>query len=120
MFLEALAETYLAEREVSEKYADSFGTLVRQFSTHLGRTASTDDLASAVINAWLVSLESGELSRQTVAGKRRMLLTLWRSAFEDGLVAEPPRKVRRIRCDPIIPRAPDTCGALSTASTTRP
>lgn len=107
MYLDVLVSGYLAERSVSVGYADSLLVLVRQFSEHLDRAASTDDLATAVVNAWLESLESGELSRHTVRNKRRMLLTLWRAAFDDGLVKDLPRKIRRIRVDRKVPRAPN-------------
>ena len=58
--------------------------------------AAVPELTASAINSYLrVRLES--VSPITAANERRMLLTLWRWAFEEGLIDLPPRGVVKIK-----------------------
>jgi hypothetical protein len=81
-----IAAKYLAERMCSAEYRRQ----LLKLSKALG------EMSAKAINAHLrVRLE--EVSSVTVANERRMALTLWRWAWEEGLIHEPPRGVMRIR-----------------------
>ena len=54
-------------------------------------------LNSDVLNTFLIDLDGANRSRHTIARYRRELLVLWRDAFEVGLVANAPRRIRAIK-----------------------
>ncbi|MHB1037999.1 MAG: phage integrase SAM-like domain-containing protein [Pirellulales bacterium] len=76
-----------------------------KFSRFLGRPGMLSDLNDSTVNEWLVSLEGLGLAKRSIKGNRVHLLTLWRAAFEDDLVPNWPRKVRRIKVPQVAPRA---------------
>ena len=53
-------------------------------------------LSAKAINSHILA-RSKSVSPVTVSNERRMLLTLWRWAWEEGLVTDPPRGVMRVR-----------------------
>ena len=84
-----LAEDYLGARSVCAKHAASVRALASRCQ-HL----STD-----FVNQYLKSrLES--LSSVTVANERRLIMTVWKWAWETGRVDDPPRGVMRIQQRP--------------------
>jgi integrase len=82
----AVADDYLSQRSVS-----------RNYSANVSRVASKAGAISAErINAFLkcrLELVAGT----TVRSERTILLTLWRDAYERGLVDDAPRGVMRIK-----------------------
>lgn len=103
--LDELAASYIAERNLSKMYSLNLLRGIREFSAHLGHQATTDDLIHTQINPWLDSLEKRGLADTTVANGRRMLLVLWRAAFENGEMDRPPQRIRKVRCKPRVPHA---------------
>lgn len=82
----ATAAVYLAERSVS----DSYGHNVTRVATRAGV------MSAERINAYLKS-RLQTVSAATARSERTILLTLWRDAYERGVVDAPPRGVLRIK-----------------------
>lgn len=92
-----IVEQYIAERDLCPLYA-----------AHLRRTARMYGMrhfSYTSVNDWLTSI-SGTRSPQTVNDYRRMILTLWNYAADQGLTGYPvARKVRRFRSSLPVPTA---------------
>ena len=81
-----LVALYLSGRVCHPEYARALKKL----------SAAVPELSASAINSYLrVRLES--VSHITAANERRMLLTLWRWAFEESLIDSPPRGVVKIK-----------------------
>ena len=93
---------YALRSDLSPGYIQQLRVTVNKFAAWLGRPARLKDLADDTVNRWLGSIA---LSRQTIATQRRNLLVLWRAAFQDELVDELPRRVRRIQVPRTLPLA---------------
>ena len=93
---------YALRSDLSPGYVQQLRVTVNKFAAWLGRPARLKDLADDTVNRWLGSIA---LSRQTIATQRRNLLVLWRAAFQDELVDELPRRVRRIQVPRTLPLA---------------
>lgn len=100
MQLAELVRSYLLERECCAKYAESLRAVERSFSAALGHPATIADFADDPVNSWLASLRG---SSQTRANKRRLLLTLWRDAFDRRLVDRLPGRIRKIKRADVVP-----------------
>lgn len=106
MRLATFTRRYIAERDVCREYAHALTNLAGDFSAWLRRQADTRDFRDATVNRWLADLCSANgRSKTTLANKRRQLLTLWRAAWMDGKVREPPKRVRVIETPPPQPTA---------------
>lgn len=105
VLLSSLVSSYLDSRDVSAHY----GKMLRATAADFGKTNSqrVASLTDDRVNRWLgVMLDRGD-NRTTIAGKRRQLLTIWRFAWEEEIVALPPRKVRKIKMPELQPTAWD-------------
>lgn len=92
MRLTDLLVLYTGSRECSARYRESLRRTVRQAEKAGVQTVS--DLQPGVVNRFLSELSTSATTRQNV---RRELLTLWRWAFEEGLIDTPPLRVMRIK-----------------------
>lgn len=81
-----VAARYLAERECCDKYAAQMTNLA----------AKMPAFTAQAVNSYLRARQES-LSPSSVANDRRVLLTLWRYAWEEGLIADAPRGVMRIK-----------------------
>lgn len=92
MRLAAFIQTvYLPSRvELSDDYCRMLTALVARYSTFLERPATLHDLNEAGIAAYLASY-CKRWSAVSTNNQRRMLLTLWRAAFDWEMVQKPPR-----------------------------
>ena len=79
---------------------------IRQFQDWAGRTLSLPDLSEESIRSFLSFLLQS-MAPNTVNTRRSMLLALWRCAWEEEYLSNPPRacKVRRAKVPPTIPEA---------------
>lgn len=80
-----VARLYLSERVVSNQYEQQ----LTRVSSHLA------EFSAAVVNAYLRSRLSS-LTNITVQNERRMIRTLWQFAYDNDIVASPPRAILRI------------------------
>lgn len=69
---------------------------VAALAGHLGRAPATADLTDATVNAW-IDARRAVRSAHTVRTQRGSILTLWRFAWLQDLVPDPPKKIRRLR-----------------------
>ena len=81
-----IAARYLSERECCAKYAAQMAKLAARISS----------FSAQAINSYLRE-RSASLSPSSVANDRRVILTLWRYAWEEGLTPEAPRGVMRVK-----------------------
>lgn len=82
----AVAARYLSERECCAKYAAQMTKIA----------AKLPEFTAKAINSYLRARQES-LSPSSVANDRRVLLTLWRYAWEESLIDSPPRGVMRIK-----------------------
>jgi hypothetical protein len=80
-----ICENYLSARACSTGYAQQ----MRRLATKL------PELKAEAINVH-IRVRGESVSETSVANERRMALTLWRWAYEEGIVDLPPRGVRRV------------------------
>jgi integrase len=99
----SIANKYLAGREVHAQYARAMTNLAEKLP----------ELSAQAINSHL-RMRRESVSQTTVANERRMLLTLWRWAWEEGLVDSAPRGVQRVKAPlkPVKAWSIDECRAL--------
>jgi hypothetical protein len=91
MRLASLLDRYLGEREASIKYQKLLASTVRRLED--SGLKNVFQLTPESVNSFLHRLTVGQTTRSNV---RRMTVGLWRYAFEEGIVQEPPRRIRRI------------------------
>ncbi len=97
LLVQFLFRHYAVSHDVSRTSIDkAYRSAVTSFERSLNRPATVGDLTTANVNAWLFSLVE-QVSRETAHGYRRTVLMLWRYAYDSGLLAEYPRKVRPIK-----------------------
>lgn len=101
--LTSIIEEWQEEREISLARIDQLHFTARNFARFVGGecTSYLDDVR---VNRWLLWQSSQGRSPRTVRSNRCNLLTIWKAGFERGYIAEPPRRVRRVRLDNRIPR----------------
>lgn len=96
MLLSVYLREYLLTRQTCVKYRKALMIAVDGFGRFLGRPATTDDLNDRTVNSYILDVDDRAGSRWTTKGTRARLLALWRAAFEDEVVAFPPRRVRKV------------------------
>lgn len=98
MTLTDLLAHYVAHHDygVSATYQHQLRISVSAMERHAGRPLCTSDLSDELLNSYVDWLRS-ERKPDTVRTRRGNLLILWRYAWREGLVEQPPRKVRRLR-----------------------
>jgi integrase len=105
MFLSDYVEAYLLQVQVGATYANQLRCTVRVFDRWLGRTVRVDEMSDDLVNRWILWLQGRGLSPATVRNQRGNLLALWRSAFQDGMIENEPKRIRKVRVPDYIPVA---------------
>lgn len=82
----SIASRYLSERDCCAQYAAQVTNLA----------AKIPEFSAQAVNAYLRE-RADSLSPSSVANDRRVILTLWRYAWEEDLIADAPRGVMRIK-----------------------
>lgn len=96
MLLREYLGQYLLSRDTCEKYRKALGFTIDGYGQFLRHAPAVGDLSDAQVNGYLAAVDAAGHSRWTVRGERQRLLALWNGAFDDGLLAMPPRRVRKI------------------------
>lgn len=94
---------YLDNREVHAEYKRNLTNLA----------VKVPELSAKAVNSYLRA-RSESVAPTTVANERRMLLTLWRWGFEEGLLPSAPRGVMRVKAPlkPVQAWTISDCSAL--------
>lgn len=96
------ARAYIDRRGVSAMYAETFVSRARALENHVGRGDVAFCLREDAVNR-LLALIAEKRKPSTVKGWRGDLLTLWRAAADEGLVAQPvARRIRRVRVPELV------------------
>lgn len=106
MTLEDLLAQYVREHPygISQGHADTLRWSIRAWEKYAGRRLSTADLNAQTLNAYLDWMREHR-KPDTLRSRRGNLLTIWRYAFETGIVDDGPRQVRKLRRVPRLPEA---------------
>lgn len=95
---------YELENHISKGYRVQLEVAARSFERFAERPLRWREVTDDLVNEWLKA-EQERASPLTVHGKRRAVLTLWRAAFDSGLVEHLPRRIRQIKCPELKPEA---------------
>jgi site-specific recombinase XerD len=99
-----LLEThYLPERGIAARTEGSYRDALSSFRRFLEREPAITDLTKATVNDYLEWLERRGLSMRTVKDQWNVLRLLWRYAWDNELVADLPRGIRKLRLAPVVP-----------------
>lgn len=98
MLLTDLIDRYFLQHgdELSDPYRDQFAFLVSNMKRFFGTAPTTDHLRADLTEAYLQWLRLLGRKADTVRTRRTSIHTLWRFAWEEDLVASPP-KLKRLR-----------------------
>lgn len=105
MTLDSLCGQYALERDIAPDTAKWLGYVANNYGRWLKHAATVADLADSPLNEWLAALIADGLSRRTVRGYRGAIVMLWRYAYELGSLEHLPRRLRKIKVDPLVPCA---------------
>lgn len=98
------ATRLMNSRGVTKNHRVQVLTYVRHFVAFVGDD-SLDAFTDDNFNLWLTELlENSDKGAKTVKGYRGSVLSIWRWCWEDGLIEDPPRRIKKIR----VPRRPPT------------
>lgn len=94
--LAEFTEHYVSNRDVSDAYAEQLRWMAARLQRSVGDIRACD-FSLDLVNAYLRGTRAA-YSPESRKSQRRMLLTLWQAAADEGLTPDPPRrKVMRIR-----------------------
>lgn len=99
-----LVERYALCREIRQGSIDQLHYAVESLEKFLGRTLELSDLTDRTVNRFILWLANEGFAVDTIRSRRRAILTIWKSAAEDGL-CEMPRKIRGVSPAVSVPRA---------------
>jgi integrase len=103
-----LYKHYAIARPISEStLRTTYSGAIRSFGLFLAAPAKVKDLTAANVNGWLV-WASGRFAPHTLHGARQVILCLWRFAFEESIVHDFPRKIRKVKRPRLVVEAWDT------------
>lgn len=105
MTLDSLCAEYTSARDVAPSTTKWLRYVAARYSRWLGHAATTADLSDSSLNQWLAALLVEPVARRTARSYRGALVMLWRFAVEENLIDSPPRRLRLVKVDPIVPCA---------------
>jgi integrase len=101
--MHSLVERYALEHDIRPNSLEQLQYAVQGFAAFLGHTPAKDDFSDDTVNRYLTWLPSQGLAPPTIHGRRRGLLTLWRSMVIHGWPE--PRRIKRLAPLKMLPRA---------------
>jgi integrase len=93
--LRDLRAEYLIDHAIGSGAGEQLHFMLVSLERFLGRAADIPDFNDGLANRWIMWLAREGYAIETIRSRRRMLLTLWRYAADEGL-CQLPRKVRRV------------------------
>jgi len=103
---EYLETSYLVDRvSVSAEYTSQLRQTVRQFAAFLGRPPAWGHFDERDIARYMAHRQAAGRAPSTINREARYLLAIWRSAWDEALVARPPRRIRKIPEPRAVPEA---------------
>lgn len=121
MLLRDFVDEYQRAHGIADATAAQMRFAVRSYADFIGFNATTEHLERDRLNDWIGWLLTKEFAAATVLSRRRMIGTIWRAAFEAGLTATVPVRLRRVPMPDIVPAAwnlsevraiVDACGSM--------
>lgn len=70
---------------------------ISDFSRFLGHPAEVLDLRKENVNQWIQSKIDSQCASATVKTRRNAIMALWRWAYENDIVTEEPKRIRKVR-----------------------
>ena len=103
--IDYLRNTYVPGRlDLRAGSIEQLTVAVRRFDAWHGTAVRLGDLSTQLVRRFLRDYRQ-QVSASTVNGKRRALLAIWRWAFDEGDVSEPPGKIPLCKECPELPQA---------------
>ena len=102
--MDYLHGVYLLERELKPSTILQYGIDIGHYSRWLGRSATLGDLQPDTVSAWLTDFHEGR-NAISVNKARRSILVLWHHAYDNRVIEQDTRAVRRFRQRLPIPEA---------------
>lgn len=96
---------YALSHDLAPATIEQLGFAVKALDKWLERSALLAELSDDLLNRWITARLAQGKSRRTVRGQRGAILTLWRAAHDDGLVENPPRRVKIVKTPSLMPEA---------------
>lgn len=103
--LEFLTDCYAVNKHLAAGSIEQKRIAINVFDRFLGRPATLGDLNRATVTGFLHWCMAQGSQPNTVSSKRACLLALWRFAYDEGLLAELPHRVLRIKIPEKEPQA---------------
>lgn len=103
--LHLLETKYIVENPLRPRTLLMYRDALRAYRRYLEREPMIDDLTRTDVNDYLLASERSGLSSRAIKGRWNILRLLWRYAWNEGLVADLPRGIRKIRLKALIPDA---------------
>jgi integrase len=95
-------QTYIEARDLSPEYTRMLRHHVRVFCEWLGGSPTLDKFESKTFNKWVTELRATDAALNTVDNYRRAVLCVWRDAYEDELIDNPPLRIKRLKKPRIV------------------
>lgn len=92
-----LASVYAVNKHLAAGSIEQKQIAINLFDRFLGRPSTLDDLNRSTVTRFVHWYMADGAQPNTVSSKRASLLALWRFAFDEGLLAELPHRVLRIK-----------------------
>lgn len=70
---------------------------ISDFSRFLGHPAEALDLRKENVNQWIQTKIDSQCASATIKTRRNAIMALWRWAYENDIVTEEPKRIRKVR-----------------------
>lgn len=88
---------YAMGRDIGEQTIDQLHYAVLCLDRWNGKPIMVADLNRDTANQWIAKRLADGFSRASMKVRRAAIITLWKSAHDEGLVASPPEKIRTVK-----------------------
>lgn len=122
MNLKDYVSRYALAHDLVPSSIEQLGFAVAALDKWLGCPSLVESLSDDLLNRWINARLASGRSRRTIRGQRGAILTLWRAAYDDGLVGVLPKCVKIVKVPEKNPDAywPDEVARLLVAAESAP
>lgn len=103
--LTRFVQTYATEHDIAAGTVQQLEFAVKALDRWHKRQTALDDLTDDLLNRWISDRLEAGISRATVRNQRGAILTLWRAAYEAGILPAAPARVKKVRGPATLPQA---------------
>ena len=96
---------YVLQHDITLSTIQAYRTAISSINRWHGSPIRLDELNDLTFSQWMTDLQTAGKPKHTIKTYSCTVLTIWRSAHDDGLCPTAPRKVKRIKLPRMIPEA---------------